>query len=149
MTACAYARGNRSSIVDPSSSHIDLALKIVSHRHKVMGWSIKTDPKNAETVFLITFKRLPNERSMDLVLSRPHTDEVEDYIEYKRLRQVHREKQKEGSKPGLQYSADGVLDVFQDETAQTPFQEAFTDRLPDESKPVPKVITEASPNRKR
>ncbi|KAF2162122.1 hypothetical protein M409DRAFT_27502 [Zasmidium cellare ATCC 36951] len=117
--------------------------------HKVMGWTIKTDPKTSETVFLITFKRLPNEVSMDTVLSRPFTDEVEDYTEYKRLRHVHREKQKESSAPGLQFSADGSLDIYQDETAQSPFQEAFTDQMPDEFAPKAKGITEVSPNQKR
>lgn len=114
-----------------------------------MGWTVKTDPKTAETVFLITFKRLPNEVSMEAVLSRPYTDEVEDYTEYKRLRHVHREKQKETSKPGLQLSADGSLDVYQAETAQSPFQDLFTDRLPDEFAPVPKTVKELSPNEMR
>lgn len=114
-----------------------------------MGWTIKTDPKTSETVFLITFKRLPNEVSMDTVLSRPFTDEVEDYTEYKRLRHVHREKQKLSPGPGLQFSADGSIDVFQDETAQTPFQEMFTDRMPDEFAPKAKGMTEVSPNQNR
>lgn len=124
-------------------------LNLNTRRHKVTGWTVKTDPKTAETVYLITFKRLPNEVSMDTVLSRPYTDEVEDYIEYKRLRHVHREKQKADSKPPLQFSADGTLDVYQDETAQSPYQDLFTDRYPDEFAPVPKTAKELSPNEMR
>ncbi|KAK5134485.1 hypothetical protein LTR08_006402 [Meristemomyces frigidus] len=56
------------------------------------GWSIKPDPKSKGFVYDISFRRLSSEISMDKVLSRPWTDEVEDYKEYKRLRNIARGK---------------------------------------------------------
>lgn len=42
-------------------------------------------------VYEINFKRLKNEVPMVAVLRRPYADEVEDYKEYKRMRQVVRD----------------------------------------------------------
>lgn len=68
---------------------------------------------------------------MESVLKRPWTDEVEDYTEYKRIRDVERDvqKTKEEKKPIPKVAVDGVLEVFEDETAQTSFQDEFTDRI--------------------
>ena len=58
------------------------------HRYKVNGWAIL--PENS-LVYNIYFVREPNQRSMDEVLRRPWADEREDYVEYKRLRNVWRQ----------------------------------------------------------
>jgi len=60
---------------------------------------------------------------MDTVLRRPGLEEIEDYAEYKRLRQLAREKQTESAKaktnrtlPALTVSSDGTVDVYEDNT---------------------------------
>lgn len=67
-------------------------------RHKVVGWSIITDKATKQMVYQVQFERLPSEPSMDVVLCRPYSDEVEDYGEYKRLRHVLREQQEEAAR---------------------------------------------------
>ncbi|EMC92317.1 hypothetical protein BAUCODRAFT_151729 [Baudoinia panamericana UAMH 10762] len=58
--------------------------------HKVTGWYIQLDSRTRTTVYYINFKRLPDQLSMDTVLARPWTEEVEDYREYKRMRHAAR-----------------------------------------------------------
>lgn len=41
-------------------------------------------------IYKVKFERLASETSMDAVLRRPFADEVEDYKEYRRLRQLYR-----------------------------------------------------------
>ena len=90
-------------------------------------------------VYEVKFKRLPSELSMDLVLRRPFSDEVEDYREYKRLRSIMRSNQEEAAKakkeattPALTVSTDGTVEVYEDETAEAPFQSRFTDMIPED-----------------
>ena len=77
------------------------------------------DAKTKEMVYLISFKRLPDQPSMDLVLRRPWIEEIEDYREYKRLRQLAREKHAEAAKaksastgPTVTVSMDGAVDAY-------------------------------------
>lgn len=67
-----------------------------------------------ETVYEVKFKRLASEPSIDVVLKRPYSDEIEDYQEYKRLHQVERERQEDVGKvrqpvgmPAVTVSQDG------------------------------------------
>lgn len=64
-------------------------------RHKVTGWTLKKETKTNEVVIIITFNRISTESSIDTVLCRPWSDEVEDYAEYKRIRKLYRDKQSE------------------------------------------------------
>ncbi|KAK3069756.1 hypothetical protein LTR53_011651 [Teratosphaeriaceae sp. CCFEE 6253] len=80
--------------------------------HKIAGWTIRPDPKTREMMYLISFKRLPDQPSMDEVLRRPWTEEVEDYREYKRLRQLARQKAGESAGPTVAVSTDGIMDVY-------------------------------------
>ncbi|KAK0279746.1 hypothetical protein LTR91_005498 [Friedmanniomyces endolithicus] len=89
----------------------------------VAGWTIKLDAKKKEMVYFISFKRLPDQVSMDEVLRRPWTEEIEDYREYKRLRRLARDQQTEATGPRLNlatptvtFSTDGVVDVYEDGT---------------------------------
>ncbi|KAK0306397.1 hypothetical protein LTR01_006255 [Friedmanniomyces endolithicus] len=91
--------------------------------HRVAGWTIKLDAKKKEMVYFISFKRLPDQVSMDEVLRRPWTEEIEDYREYKRLRRLARDQQTEATGPRLNlatptvtFSTDGVVDVYEDGT---------------------------------
>lgn len=59
-------------------------------RHKIAGWSIHREARTKEIIYEVRFERLAVESSMDTVLRRPFADEIEDYREYKRLRQLHR-----------------------------------------------------------
>jgi hypothetical protein len=68
-------------------------------------------------VYDITFQRLFSESSMDAVLQRPWTEEVEDYARYKRLKRDAREKRQEAAqeimetRPGFLVSgSDGTAD---------------------------------------
>ena len=54
--------------------------------------------KQKQPVYEVKFKRLASELGMDVVLRRPYSDEVEDYQEYKRLRQMARDQQDETMK---------------------------------------------------
>lgn len=99
-------------------------------------------------MYEITFKRLPSEPSMETVLCRPWREEAEDYKEYKRLRQLAREKPskvKSENIPALITSGDGAIDVFENETAETPFQSSFTDKIPEASAVPSTVLTNAIP----
>ena len=87
------------------------------HRHIVPGWSISRKAKTGEMVYDINFKRLPSQLSVDAVLRRPFADEVEDYREFKRLREAARIKQAVASRarmpagtPATPLSSDGVQD---------------------------------------
>jgi hypothetical protein len=89
-------------------------------------------------VYDITFKRLSSESSMEAVLLRPSTEEVEDYAKYKRHKKSAREKRQEAveTKPGdlLVSGSDGttearfawpakqdsVWDVYEDHFAESP-----------------------------
>ena len=88
-------------------------------RHVVTGWSIAPNDKTKEMMYEIRLQRLASEPSMDLVMRRPYSDEVEDYKEFKRLRQLARERQEEGTKaqkdaaaPKLAVFVDGTLDTM-------------------------------------
>lgn len=71
------------------------------------GWSVAKDPKTGKLEYEIQFKRLNSELSMDVVLRRPFSDEVEDYREYKRLRQAARDALVVGEKtPAVVVSAE-------------------------------------------
>lgn len=64
----------------------------------VTGWSIAPDPKTKSMIYEVKFKRLSSEPSMEEVLKRPYADEVEDYKEYKRIRNEVRMRQDEAAK---------------------------------------------------
>jgi hypothetical protein len=94
-------------------------------------------------VYDITFKRLSSESSMEAVLQRPWTEEVEDYAKYKRLKRSAREKRQEAErkamemKPGAAVVSgsdgtiddgrypwpakqDSIWDVYEDQFAESP-----------------------------
>jgi hypothetical protein len=99
-------------------------------------------PATGRMVYDITFKRLASESSMEAVLQRPWTEEVEDYAKYKRLKRSAREKRQEAerkameAKPGdvLVSGSDGttdarnvwppkqdsIWDVYEDQFAESP-----------------------------
>jgi hypothetical protein len=86
-------------------------------RYKVVSWSIVLEPATKRMVYDITFQRLFSESSMDAVLERPWTVEVEDYARYKRLKRDAREKRQEATqkiietRPGFIVSgSDGTAD---------------------------------------
>jgi hypothetical protein len=83
---------------------------------------LKKETKSNDTFILITFKRLASELSMDSVLCRPWSDEVEDYTEYKRLRRMYREKQNGTRRPLLKLPGDGTLEPCEDEAICIPNQ---------------------------
>lgn len=58
--------------------------------YKVISWSITFDSKIGNWNYDIDFRRLQTEADMSAVLRRPYEDEVDDYKEYKRLRQLAR-----------------------------------------------------------
>lgn len=89
------------------SLHREPAADELRVSHKVAGWCIKMDSKTRGMVYDITFKRLPNQVSMESVLARPYIDEIEDYKEYKRLREMARQAQA-GIK--VTVSGDGAVD---------------------------------------
>ena len=72
---------------------------LICGRHVVVGWSIKSQGKSKDTTYEISFRRLENQASMDAVLRRPSADEVEDYKEYKRIRQAVRNAHNEAARP--------------------------------------------------
>lgn len=84
--------------------------------YRVVGWSIHYDVKNKMTVYDISFSRLATEAPMEAVLLRPHTDELEDYKEFKRLRhlaittQVKNPKLTRMGIPTFLHTVDGVND---------------------------------------
>lgn len=117
------------------------------HRYKVASWSISHDARTDRLHYDITFKRLPNEAPIDAVLVRPWAEEIEDYREYKRLRQAAKAKVVENEAPVTDHrkasviSTDGAeevedwykrlredsvakpkgyVDVYEDETAESP-----------------------------
>lgn len=57
------------------------------------------DPKTRRVIYDIQLERLSSEVDMQIVLRRPLADEVEDYKEYKRLRQVARDARNEHASP--------------------------------------------------
>lgn len=122
-------------------------------RHKVTGWSIGMDPKSKSVVYDISFKRLPSELSMDLVLCRPWSDEAEDYKEYKRIRQLVRDRNSEAVKarldkvPTFAVSSDGAAEVFKDQTAQPLFNRSFDVKYRDGAVSPRTVLGELSPER--
>lgn len=84
--------------------------------YRVVGWSIHYDAKMKATVYDISFLRLATEAPMEAVLLRPHTDEVEDYREFKRLRHLAIMTRVKDSKlarmgiPTFLHTVDGVQD---------------------------------------
>jgi hypothetical protein len=110
-------------------------------RYKVVSWSIVLDPATKRMVYDITFQRLYGESSMDAVLQRPWTEEVEDYARYKRLKRDAREKRQEatqkivGTQPGFIVSGsdgtaedqswhhdrcDTIWEVYEDQISESP-----------------------------
>lgn len=89
-------------------------------RHRVAGWSIKPSPNKKTVHYDFTFKRLPTETDMQIVLTRPSAEEADDYQEYKRLRQLAREQQVKPAKntpsPGTLRNLDMADGVYEDET---------------------------------
>lgn len=112
--------------------------------YKVNSWSIVRDPQTKKMVYDITFKRLESEGSMDNVLQRPWTEEIEDYKYYKKFKAEAREKRLQAVRQSVQNdparavtASDGAVDervdemvdedsdegnwrVFEDETAESP-----------------------------
>ncbi|EME85509.1 uncharacterized protein MYCFIDRAFT_210249 [Pseudocercospora fijiensis CIRAD86] len=76
-------------------------------------------------LYIVNFQRLPTEPSMEIVLKRPWSDEVEDYTEYKRIRNLQREKQKAALKPVLTLATDGI-----NEGKSTPIPELYDPETP-------------------
>ncbi|PPJ57268.1 hypothetical protein CBER1_02792 [Cercospora berteroae] len=62
--------------------------------YKIVGWSLKIDKKTNETIYIVNLRRLAGQIGFETVLARPWTDEVEDYKEYKRLRDLEHAKSK-------------------------------------------------------
>ncbi|KAF2763778.1 hypothetical protein EJ03DRAFT_340268 [Teratosphaeria nubilosa] len=87
--------------------------------HKVTAWSIRQDRKTKEHIYDITFTRLSTEPSMEkVVLCRPWIEEVEDYKQYKHLRQLARsvlhnapELEQSEDVPTVSTAIDGIIDV--------------------------------------
>lgn len=98
------------------ASHIDRFAEFFCLRHKVAGWTIRLDPKTGTVGYLVTFRRLPSDVDMDMVLKRPWSDEVEDYSEYKRIRKLQRDGHKDSMEPRLRVSADGAGDELGDDS---------------------------------
>ena len=79
------------------------------YRHRVAGWIIRSvtasgasnsDHTLGDLIFEIKFEREDTgQASMDQVMMHPLASEVDDYVEYKRLRRLQREtmRHKEGS----------------------------------------------------
>ena len=106
------------------------------YRHRIIGWAIRPDAKSKAMIFEIKFERLASELSMDIVLRRPFSDEVEDYKEFKRQRQMIRDKQEdaarakaEASRPALTVSIDGTAEG---DTAHMKPQCRFEDPIPED-----------------
>lgn len=53
--------------------------------YKVAGWSIKFDKKTKQTRYDIDFERHSTSPSMEDVLNRPSTDEIEDFLAFEKL----------------------------------------------------------------
>jgi hypothetical protein len=99
-------------------------------RHVVTGWSIAS--RNKEMVYEIHFRRLASEPSMEIVLRRPFSDEIEDYREYKRIRQAVRLAQHEASGaerggvlPSVNVSCDGALEELGDDFSDLEAHDSF------------------------
>ena len=59
-------------------------------RYRVVGWRIKYNGVARSWSYDIDFRRLSNQLPMSEVLHRPISDELDDYKEYKRIRQTVR-----------------------------------------------------------
>lgn len=62
---------------------------------------------------------------MELVLKRPWSDETEDYSEYKRIRNLQRERSKVAPKPILTLATDGI-----NEGESIPIPESYDPETP-------------------
>ncbi|KXT15574.1 hypothetical protein AC579_9969 [Pseudocercospora musae] len=103
---CVRARSDKAQqkhILLVASNHAES-----SRRHRVTGWTIKHDNRTNQMVYIVNFRRLVSESSMELVLKRPWSDEIEDYTEYKRIRDLQRERSRATSKPTLTRATDGI-----------------------------------------
>ena len=115
-----------------TKSRLLFALVLILDRHVVTGWAVTMDPKKKEMVYEINFKRLGSEPSIDVVLRRPFSDEVEDYREYKRLRQMVRAKldevtqSKAATSPTLKFTSDGTTDEDDVDTSENELHDSFT-----------------------
>ena len=56
-------------------------------RYRVVGWRIKHNGKNKPWSYDIDFRRVDSELPISEVLRRPTSEELDDYKEYKRIRQ--------------------------------------------------------------
>jgi hypothetical protein len=82
---------------------------IHQRRYKVMSWSIVHIPATGRMVYDITFRRLPSEPSMEAVLQRPWTEEVEDYAKYKQLKRTARERRQEAERKAMEAKPGAVV----------------------------------------
>ncbi|KAK6432514.1 hypothetical protein LTR95_011314 [Oleoguttula sp. CCFEE 5521] len=82
-------------------------------RYKVTSWAIVLDKGTKKMVYDIKFKRLPNEPSMEGVLSRPWAEELDDYRLYKRMRRDARLQAaaEAARRPDLVVSSDGTAEM--------------------------------------
>ncbi|OQN97653.1 hypothetical protein B0A48_16517 [Cryoendolithus antarcticus] len=80
---------------------------------RVTSWAVVHTKGTKQTNYDITFKRLPNEAAMDVVLSRPWAEEMDDYRLYKRMRRdARRQAAAEAAKrPDLVVSSDGTAEI--------------------------------------
>jgi hypothetical protein len=72
-------------------------------------------------VYDITFKRLSSESSMEAVLLRPSTEEVEDYAKYKRHKKSAREKRQEAERKAMETKPGDLLVSGSDGTTEARF----------------------------
>lgn len=68
--------------------------------YKITGWSLKTHftrEQRMVTEYIVHFQRLPHQKGFEQVLERPWAEELEDYLEYKRIRDLEHTKRKKES----------------------------------------------------
>ena len=89
-------------------------------------------------MYEVKFERLTSEISMEDVLRRPYSDEIEDYKEYKRLRDVFRDQQQDVTRPRvhavaptLTLTTDGAGDSLHTDDVLASMIGDGTDHLPD------------------
>ena len=83
-------------------------------------------------VYETHFRRLASEPSMEIVLRRPFSDEIEDYREYKRIRHAVRLAQHEASGaerggvlPSVNVSCDGTFEELEDNFSDLEAHDSF------------------------
>lgn len=88
---------------------ISSSAKAAYGRYKITGWSLKTNFTSKETEYIVKFQRLPHQTGFEQVLERPWAEELEDYMEYKRIRDVEHMKRKERHDSGPRPRSTGFL----------------------------------------